>query len=73
LGVAIKVEDGDMRSSSVALIGVLRQLEAKLPLKLDLANPPEAVARHAEMVTRNTRGVVTGTTRAAGDLHFPGH
>jgi len=42
-------------------------------LKLDFANPPEAVARHAEMVTRNTRGIVTGTTRAAGDLHFPGH
>jgi len=73
LGIAIKVEDGDMRSSSVALIGVLRRLEARLALKLDLANPSEAVARHAEMVTRNTRGVVTGTTRAAGDLHFPGH
>jgi L-asparaginase II len=73
LGIAIKVEDGDMRSSSVALIGVLRRLEARLQLKLDLANPPEAVARHAEMVTRNTRGVVTGSSKAAGDLHFPGH
>jgi hypothetical protein len=62
-----------MRSSSVALIGVLRRLEARLQLKLDLANPPEAVARHAEMVTRNTRGVVTGSSKAAGDLHFPGH
>jgi L-asparaginase II len=56
LGIAVKVEDGDMRSSSVALLGLLRQLEARIPLKLDLATPSEAVA-HTPSWSPETPGV----------------
>jgi hypothetical protein len=31
---------------------------------------PPPVARHAEFNTMNTRGVVTGVTRAVGGLRF---
>ena len=70
LGVALKVEDGDMRSSPVALLGLLTRLSARIPLGFEPANMPPAVAQHAEPVTLNTRGAVTGTTRAAGELRF---
>lgn len=73
LGIALKVEDGDMRSSPVALLGLLVRLGARIPLGFDLADMPPAVAQYAEPVTYNTRGAVTGTTRAAGELRFPLH
>jgi L-asparaginase II len=60
LGIALKVEDGDMRSSAIALVEVFRQL----------GQPTEALARHARQPIQNTRGVVTGEFRPAGVLRL---
>lgn len=69
IGVALKAEDGDMRSAPIALIAVLASL-------LDhLGDGSGAVAlgssgHHDRMSIRNTRGNVTGVLRAAGSLRF---
>ncbi len=70
LGVALKVEDGDMRASPMALLAVLEALPARdLPaLAAALADP--GVRRHRELVIRTTRGVPIGALRAAGSLRF---
>lgn len=70
LGLALKVEDGDMRSARPALLAVLRQLVERSRAKLPGGDWPAAVAHHAELPTINTRGAVTGVLRAAGALHF---
>jgi L-asparaginase II len=70
LGVALKVEDGDMRSSAPALVAVLRALAGHVPLGFDPAAWPESVTRHGELDTVNTRGARTGSLRAAGELRF---
>lgn len=71
LGIALKVEDGDLRSAAVALLEVLRLLAARGGLPADPATWPASVSRHREPPTVNTRGVVTGALRAAGGLRFP--
>lgn len=66
IGIALKVEDGDMRSAPVALMGVLRAL-------VTAGRGAEALdrlARREELPTRNTRGAVTGVLRHAGTLRF---
>lgn len=63
LGVAIKVEDGHYWAAVVALVAVLERLD------LD-PRPSTLLAPYAELPARNTRGVVTGTLAAAGDLTF---
>ncbi|HEX5631844.1 MAG TPA: asparaginase [Gemmatimonadales bacterium] len=68
LGIAIKVEDGDMRAIPLALLAVLRELVPVLPSLDRVLDAPE-VARHAELPIRNTRGAVTGYLRARGTLH----
>ena len=70
LGIALKVEDGDTRSSGLALLEVLRQLSAELmaATPLDLSAP--SLAHHGKQPIRNTRGAVTGEVRPAGLLHF---
>ena len=72
LGVALKVEDGDMRSSAPALVTVLRVLAARVDLGFDPADWPESVIRHEELPIVNTRGGRTGALRAAGSLRFLG-
>lgn len=69
LGVALKVEDGDMRASAIALVAVLQQLSEELGGSLP-AFPAAALARWIEAPIRNTRGTVTGVTRASGHLVF---
>ncbi len=69
-GVALKVEDGDMRSSGPALMEVLRQVARRAPFGLDLESPAGALARHAELPTVNTRGGRTGVLRTEGTLRF---
>jgi len=71
-GVALKVEDGDMRSSGPALMEVLRQVARRTPFGLDLESPGPALARHAELPTVHTRGGRTGVLRAEGALRFLG-
>ncbi len=68
LGLTLKVEDGDMRSAQVALLGVLAQLDAEFGAQLPLAG----LASQAAPVIRNTRQVPTGVLRSAGDLRFHG-
>ena len=66
IGVALKVEDGDMRSAPVALMGVLRALVTSG----QGAKALDALARREQLPTRNTRGEVTGVLRPAGALRF---
>ncbi len=70
VGLALKVEDGDMRCLPTALLGLLRTLHTRVPLGFDPAKLPESVTRHAEPPTVNTRGKVTGVLRAAGEPQF---
>lgn len=69
IGLTLKVESGDMRAASVALMGVLRQV-------LDKVEPGAAdrhlgeVSSFAEQPIRNTRGELTGSVRSAGALRF---
>lgn len=70
LGVSLKVEDGDMRCAPPALLAVLKQLFERLGAKRSLELAVQGLAHHAEPRQRNTRGVVTGTLRAAGSLRF---
>ena len=71
LGIALKVEDGDMLSSPPALLFAIRGLAGRHALGFDPAALPETVTRHAEIPTLNTRGATTGVLRAAGRPHFP--
>jgi L-asparaginase II len=70
LGIALKIEDGDMRSARPALLAVLRQLAEGGLITVPGDDWPLAVARHAELPTVNTRGGVTGVLRAAGRLRY---
>ncbi len=70
LGVALKVEDGDMRSSGPALMSVLTQLSARRDLGFAPQGLPATVKRHVSLPIVNTRGVETGVTRAEGSLRF---
>lgn len=70
IGIALKIEDGDMRSARPALLSVLRQLADRGRISLPGDDWPVAVARHAELPTLNTRGGVTGVLRAAGQLRY---
>ena len=69
-GIALKVEDGDMRASGVALLEILRQLLARLAPAEAAGFPSAALAGHARHEIRNTRGAPTGELRPAGALHF---
>lgn len=70
LGVALKVEDGEIHASGVALLEVLRQVLARVaPGQAADFSPPE-LARHGSQPIRNTRGTVTGALRVAGTLRF---
>lgn len=66
LGIALKVEDGDMNAAAVALSAVLTQCfeRAHHPVAI-----PPAEAR-PDATIRNTRGMVTGVLRATGRLQF---
>jgi len=66
LGVALKVIDGDMRSSQVALLGVLAQVDPAGALSPVL----EALSGYATPAIHNTRRAQTGVMRAAGTLRF---
>ena len=70
LGIALKVADGDMRSSGPALLAVLRQLADQGLVTLALDSAPPNLTRHIELATVNTRGTMTGSLRASGMVHF---
>jgi L-asparaginase II len=66
LGIALKVEDGDMRAAAPALVGVLGQLAALGAPGL----PAKVLEEWGHQPIRNTRGEVTGELRPAGRLRF---
>jgi L-asparaginase II len=70
LGIALKVEDGDMRSAPPALLAVLADLSRGRDLGFDPDTLPASVTRHAAPPIVNTRGAVTGTLEARGGLRF---
>ncbi len=71
IGIALKVEDGDMRASGVALLEVLVQVLQRLGATEDLTRPAgEGLRRHARPPIQNSRGTVTGELRPAGALRF---
>lgn len=68
VGLALKVEDGDIRAASIALVSVLARLVAQLAP--DEAWPLDGVASWNEPLIRNTRGEVTGQTVLRGEIEF---
>ena len=70
LGVALKVEDGDMASSGRALLEVLRQLLSRVAPGRTAVLGAAALAPYGPQQIRNTRNMVTGELRAAGELRF---
>lgn len=72
LGIAVKVEDGDLRSVGVGLLAVIRQVIAREPAAGPSLEALSGLADHAEFPVRTTRGATVGQTRAAGRLEFFG-
>ncbi|NOT08577.1 MAG: asparaginase [Gemmatimonadales bacterium] len=70
IGLALKVIDGDMRASGIALLAILRELVARLPGVQAPEYPFEPLAGYAVQPIRNTRGTTTGEFRAEGGLRF---
>ena len=68
LGIALKVEDGDMRCSPPALLRVLGELLERAGGRAALDLGP--LAHHAEPPLRTTRGEQVGSLRARGALAF---
>jgi L-asparaginase II len=63
VGVALKVEDGDMRSATIALIAVLDRLMPEFGVAGQGELPSTKLPQHAKVVIRNTRGAETGEVR----------
>ena len=70
LGLALKVEDGDMTSSPPALLHVLGALAGRHALGFDPDALPATVTRHATIPILNTRGARTGSLQAVGRPRF---
>lgn len=70
LGIALKVEDGDMRASGVALLEILRQVLERVAPDVWRTFPREALAGHARQDLLSTRGQPTGELRPSGSLQF---
>ena len=68
LGIALKVEDGDMRASPSALLLVLDQLAERLPGAVTPDTDALREWRTAPLL--NTRQVPVGETHATGSLQF---
>ena len=69
VGIALKVEDGDMRSLPPALFGVLDQL---LPALGGPRFPASELAGHSPVAILNTRGHATGQLGPVGQLRIHG-
>ena len=69
LGIAVKVEDGDMRSAPGALLAVLEALVRHVGDDAG-AERLRSLGPQGNISIRNSRGEVTGRLRAAGALRF---
>ncbi len=70
VGIALKVEDGDMASVGVALLAVLRQFLARATKASGLGARLDELVDHDVGPIRTTRGAVAGQIRVAGNLEF---
>ncbi len=70
LGIALKVEDGDMRASPAALVAILRDLARRAEPDLTVALEGPSVERHARLAIHSTRGQVTGYLQIVGGLRY---
>jgi len=70
IGIALKVEDGDMTSAPLALLEALHQVLTRLDPTLAGELPLAQLGRHRAQPIRNTRSEVTGERRATGNLRF---
>ncbi|MEP6590180.1 MAG: asparaginase [Gemmatimonadota bacterium] len=68
LGVALKVEDGEMKSAEIALVAVLDAVTARLGGAREWTAP--SLDRWRTPSIRNTRGESTGRFATAGELRF---
>lgn len=68
LGLALKVEDGDMKSAGIALVAVLDILTAKFGAEFEW--PGDALQPWREPAIRNTRREATGHYGTLGGLRF---
>ena len=68
IGIALKVEDGDMRASGPALLAIIRALASRLPAVARL--PKDALVSAEVHPIRSTRGIRVGEVRPAGSLRF---
>lgn len=69
VGIAIKVEDGDMSSVGMALVAVLRQVFER-DAAGDAVDRLDGLTEHSQGEVRTTRGALVGQIRAAGQLDF---
>lgn len=69
IGIALKAEDGDMRTAPIALVTVLSRVLSQLGDSQTL-QMLRGSGHHPQIPIRNTRGLVTGALSAAGDLRF---
>jgi len=70
IGIALKVEDGDMRSAGPALLGLLAALATHDGLETPLEDPLRAVESQRTVPIRNTLGELTGALEPVGGLRF---
>lgn len=70
LGFALKVEDGDMRCSGLALLEAITLVLTRLAPAHATEFRAVLPAQHGRQPIRNTRNAVTGELRAAGELQF---
>jgi L-asparaginase II len=71
IGIALKIEDGDMQSAPIALLAALRQLLARGTLAGHRV-PDSIIDAWAELPVHSTRGAVVGAMRSTGSLRFFG-
>jgi L-asparaginase II len=69
LGIALKVEDGDMKAAALALVALLDAVTARFGG--DRSWPGEALEPWREPAIRNTRREPTGHYGTLGGLRFP--
>jgi L-asparaginase II len=70
IGMALKVEDGDMRASPATLVAILRDLVRRFEPDLTEAFASPAVERQARLAIYSTRGQVTGYLQVVGALQY---
>ncbi len=68
IGLALKVHDGDTRSSNLALVRVLEEVTSRFAATDTW--PLESLAPWRNPIIRNTRGAITGSYSVNGGLRF---